>query len=145
MKFKYSADSWSSKINLSEIEFWFENVWVLNGMFIWPTDELLPMWLQLVLQLYNEISQGAWSPVWNYSGCLVTFLNYFLSSAWKEIMAIYRALCMWSVQFKDHRIKWFTDSKNTERAFLHGCMTNWNIHFWPMLFFEGLPYNSYRK
>ena len=133
------AETWSSKIKLSdhisavsEIDFWITNLRVLNGMFIRPSDTIYPCKYEVASDAATvgfaaaklhfkvfggkDLIQGAWSP-----------FEVTLSSTWKEIMAIYRALCIWFIQFKGHRIKWFTDSQNTERAILLGSMTE-NIH-----------------
>ena len=120
-----SAVSWDSEVFLSndslcEIEFWSNNVHVLNGKIYWGAPSL-----PVRVSCFSDASDSACGAVVESQPELIFHQNWSLaesvrSSTWRELKAVCLALEVFASRLCNSKVFWYSDNQNVESILRNG-------------------------
>ena len=120
-----SAVSWDSEVFLSndslcEIEFWSNNVHVLNGKIYWGAPSL-----PVRVSCFSDASDSACGAFVESQPELIFHQNWSLeesvrSSTWRELKAVCLALEAFASRLSNSKVFWYSDNQNVESILRNG-------------------------
>ena len=120
-----SAVSWDSEVFLSndslcEIEFWFNNVHVLNGKIYWGASSL-----PVRVSCFSDASDSACGAFVESQPELTFHQNWSLaesvrSSSWRELKVVCLALEAFASRLSNSKVFWYSDNQNIESILHNG-------------------------
>ena len=120
-----SAVSWDSEVSLSddslcEIEFWSNNVHVLNGKIYWGASSL-----PVRVSFFSDASNSAYGAFVEPQPELTFSQNWSLvesvrSSSWRELKAVCLALEAFASRLSNSKAFWYSDNQNVESILRNG-------------------------
>ena len=120
-----SAVSWDSEVFLSndslcEIEFWSNNVHVLNGKIYWGAPSL-----PVRVSCFSDASDSACGAFVESQPELIFHQNWSLaesvrSSTWRELKAVCLALEAFASRLSNSKVFWYSDNQNVESILRYG-------------------------